>query len=119
MSHELRTPLNSLLLLAKGLSNNKKGNLDPVQVEDAQVIYEGGNSLLSLINDIMDLSKVEAGKLTIHHEKISLKIIKRNLLKMFEPIATDRGLAFNIEISKDIDEHFVSDGLRLEQILRN
>lgn len=119
MSHELRTPLNSLLLLAKGLSNNKKGNLDPVQVEDAQVIYEGGNNLLSLINDIMDLSKVEAGKLTIHHEKISLKIIKRNLLKMFEPIAADRGLEFKIEISKNIETHFISDGLRLEQILRN
>jgi len=119
MSHELRTPLNSLLLLAKGLSNNKKGNLDPVQVEDAQVIYEGGNNLLSLINDIMDLSKVEAGKLTIHNENISLKVIKRNLSKMFEPIAVDRGLEFNIIIASEIGENFISDGLRLEQILRN
>jgi len=119
MSHELRTPLNSLLLLAKGLSNNRKGNLDPVQVEDAQVIYEGGNNLLSLINDIMDLSKVEAGKLSIHNENISLKVVKRNLLKMFEPIAMDRGLEFNIIVTNEIGESFISDGLRLEQILRN
>ncbi len=119
MSHELRTPLNSLLLLAKGLANNTQGNLSTVQVEDAQVIYDGGNSLLSLINDIMDLSKVEAGKLTIHSESVSFDILKRNLNKMFDPIANDRALSFNVEIADNLPESFISDGLRVEQILRN
>ncbi|PKG38698.1 response regulator [Psychromonas sp. Urea-02u-13] len=119
MSHELRTPLNSLLLLAKGLAGNKKGNLTPVQVEDARVIYDGGNSLLTLINDIMDLSKVEAGKLTIHNEPVSLELLTRNLTKMFNPIADDRGLNFLIKIADDIKSSFSSDSLRVEQILRN
>jgi len=119
MSHELRTPLNSLLLLAKGLAANKKGNLSPVQVEDAKVIYDGGNSLLTLINDIMDLSKVEAGKLTIHNEPVSLELLTRNLTKMFNPIAKDRGLNFSIKIADDIKNSFSSDSLRVEQILRN
>ena len=119
MSHELRTPLNSLLLLAKGLAKNTKGNLNPVQVEDAKVIYDGGNSLLTLINDIMDLSKVEAGKLTIHDEPVSLELLKRNLTKMFNPIADERGLNFSIKIADNIKNSFSSDSLRVEQILRN
>ena len=119
MSHELRTPLNSLLLLAKGLAANKKGNLSTVQVEDAKVIYDGGSSLLTLINDIMDLSKVEAGKLTIHNEPVSLELMTRNLSKMFMPIANDRELNFSIEVAKDVQSSFNSDSLRVEQILRN
>ncbi|MCP5079079.1 MAG: GAF domain-containing protein, partial [Psychromonas sp.] len=119
MSHELRTPLNSLLLLAKGLASNKQGNLNPVQVEDAKVIYDGGNSLLTLINDIMDLSKVEAGKLTIHNEPVSLELLTRNLNKMFTPVANDRSLNFSIIITDDIQKSFSSDSLRVEQILRN
>jgi len=119
MSHELRTPLNSLLLLAKGLAGNKQGNLTPVQVEDAKVIYDGGNSLLTLINDIMDLSKVEAGKLTIHNEPVSLELLTRNLKKMFTPVANDRSLGFSITITEDIHKSFSSDSLRVEQILRN
>ncbi|WP_193755534.1 response regulator [Psychromonas sp. psych-6C06] len=119
MSHELRTPLNSLLLLAKGLMNNKEGNLNEVQIEDAKVIFDGGNSLLTLINDIMDLSKVEAGKLTIHNEPVSLDVLTRNLSQMFTPLARDRGLDFNIEIADTLNKEFNSDGLRVEQILRN
>lgn len=119
MSHELRTPLNSLLLLAKGLAKNKQGNLTQVQVEDAKVIFDGGNSLLTLINDIMDLSKVEAGKLTIHSEEIMLSHLTSNLEKMFKPVAQERNLAFVIDIEPDLPARFCSDSLRVEQILRN
>ncbi|MCE2573327.1 response regulator [Motilimonas eburnea] len=119
MSHELRTPLNSLLLLAKGLAKNKHGNLTPVQVEDAKVIFDGGNSLLTLINDIMDLSKVEAGKLTIHSEEIMLSHLTSNLERMFKPVAQERNLAFVIDIESGLPTRFCSDNLRVEQILRN
>lgn len=119
MSHELRTPLNSLLLLAKGLARNKQGNLSAIQVEDAKVIYDGGNSLLTLINDIMDLSKVEAGKLTIHNEPVSIERLTHNLKRMFTPIAHDRSLIFSIEVAENIKASFSSDSLRVEQILRN
>ena len=83
MSHELRTPLNSLLLLSKHLSNNKKGNLDESEVEDAKIIYEGGNDLLTLINDILDLSKVEAGKLNINLEEITFRFYCKKLKTYF------------------------------------
>jgi len=119
MSHELRTPLNSLLLLAKNLAENKKDNLDETEVEDANIIHRGGMNLLSLINDILDLSKVEAGKLTIHNEKLSINALVANLKSMFLPIANDRGLKFNIKVADNIPEIFHSDGQRLEQILRN
>jgi len=119
MSHELRTPLNSLLLLAKGLADNKKAHLDNTEVEDAQIIYESGNSLLALINDILDLSKVEAGKLSIHIENIRMETLKRNLSNIFNPIAKKRGLEFQIHIADNVPDIFSSDGQRLEQILRN
>ncbi|WP_051303634.1 response regulator [Psychromonas aquimarina] len=119
MSHELRTPLNSLLLLAKGLINNKKQNLDQTEVEDAKVIYDGGLCLLELINDIMDLSKVEAGKLIIHSETVKFKTLSRNLYQIFDPVANDRGLEFTIDLDRLLPEAIISDGLRIEQILRN
>jgi PAS domain S-box-containing protein len=119
MSHELRTPLNSLLLLSKGLSGNKKGNLTQGQVEDAQVIYEGGNDLLALINDIMDLSKVEAGMLNVHIEELKLATLTRNLQKVFDPVADDRGLIFKIDIDDTVPEIITSDAQRVEQILKN
>ncbi|OUS29722.1 hypothetical protein A9Q99_08590 [Gammaproteobacteria bacterium 45_16_T64] len=119
MSHELRTPLNSLLLLAKGLSENQNGNLSETQVEDAKVIYSGGNSLLSLINDIMDLSKVEAGKLTVHLEEVRFSALRMNVMKMFDPIAMNRNLTFTVDIDDTLPETIITDGLRLEQILRN
>jgi len=119
MSHELRTPLNSLLLLAKSLAENNKNHLDETEVEDANIIHRGGINLLSLINDILDLSKVEAGKLTIHNEKLSINTLVANLKVMFLPIANDRSLKFNIKIADNIPEIFHSDGQRLEQILRN
>ncbi|WP_256717727.1 PAS domain S-box protein [Shewanella sp. UCD-KL12] len=119
MSHELRTPLNSLLLLAKGLADNKSQHLDEIEVEDAKVIFEGGNNLLSLINDIMDLSKVEAGKLSVHIEAVSFVSISRNLKQVFEPIAKSRGLELNINLDESLPDTFTSDGQRVEQVLRN
>ncbi len=119
MSHELRTPLNSLLLLSKGLAANKKGNLSKDQVEDAQVMYDSGNSLLALINDIMDLSKVEAGMLNVIIEDVNVDLLARNLHKVFDPIANDKNLSFNIEIENNAPEMLRSDSQRLEQILKN
>jgi CheY-like chemotaxis protein/two-component sensor histidine kinase len=101
------------------LFNNKKGNLDDSEVEDARVIYESGYGLLSLINDIMDLSKVEAGMLAIYPERIRLDDITRNLRQIFDPIAVENKLIFQITIDHDMPTTIISDGLRLEQILRN
>ncbi|QFU22538.1 CHASE3 domain-containing protein [Shewanella eurypsychrophilus] len=119
MSHELRTPLNSLLLLAKGLADNNSQHLDETEVEDAKVIFDGGNNLLCLINDIMDLSKVEAGKLSIHIEEVNLSVLSRNLKQVFDPIAKSRGLEFIINLDKKLPRIITSDGQRVEQVLRN
>ncbi|MCP4116415.1 MAG: response regulator [Desulfobacteraceae bacterium] len=119
MSHELRTPLNSLLLLSKGLMNNRKGHLDQSEIEDARVIYDGGNTLLSLINDIMDLSKVEAGKLDIRIEEVGFDALTRNLHDLFSPLATDKDLVFRIDVEDNLPGFIQSDGQRLEQILKN
>ncbi|MCP4266677.1 MAG: response regulator [Candidatus Brocadiaceae bacterium] len=119
MSHELRTPLNSLLLLSKGLAGNKNGNLNDTEVEDAKIIYEGSNELLELINDIMDLSKVEAGMLGVNIEDVKLDTITRSLYKMFNPIADDKGLDFKINIEENLPEIIRSDNQRIQQILKN
>ncbi|MEY8204917.1 MAG: CHASE3 domain-containing protein [Bermanella sp.] len=119
MSHELRTPLNSLLLLSKSLADNKQGNLSAEQVEDAMVISDGGHDLLALINDIMDLSKVEAGMLSVHIESLNLDAMSRNLQRMFDPLATDRSLQFGIEIARNLPATMIGDAQRIEQILKN
>jgi len=119
MSHELRTPLNSLLLLAKGLANNEKGNLDESQLEDARIIHNGGHTLLSIINDILDLSKVEAGKLNMHIETVDIRALANNMKSMFAPIATDKSLDFIIDIDPTTPKNLITDSQRLEQILRN
>ena len=119
MSHELRTPLNSLLLLAKGLADNASGHLDETEVEDAHIIYGGGQSLLALINDILDLSKVEAGKLNIHIEAVPLEQVKNKLLQLFTPLANDKNLKLSITIANNLPSVINTDFQRLEQILRN
>ncbi|MCW8998617.1 MAG: ATP-binding protein, partial [Kangiellaceae bacterium] len=119
MSHELRTPLNSLLILSESLSINRSGNLTESQVEDARVIYEGGLALLQLINDILDLSKVEAGKLTIHQEDCDINYLSARVKDQFQPIADLQNVRFNISLSKDISKKFQTDVQRLEQIIRN
>ena len=119
MSHELRTPLNSLLILSKMLADNTEGNLTENQVEDAKIIHEGGQDLLELINDIMDLSKVEAGMLEIHDEDVSLSDIARNMQSLFGPLAENKGLEFVIEQDERLPRHLKSDGQRIQQVLKN
>jgi CheY-like chemotaxis protein len=119
MSHELRTPLNSMLLLSKGLMADRKGNLDNEQIEDAKIIYEGGQDLLNLINDIMDLSKVEAGMLMVNDELIELEPFSDGLQRLFNPVATSKNLKFEVDISDTTPKSINTDGQRLEQILKN
>jgi len=119
MSHELRTPLNSLLVLAKLLSENLDGNLTGKQVEFARTIHEAGSGLLQLINDILDLSKVEAGKMEVHPAPIALDALLDYVDATFRPTVAQKGLAFEIEVSPDVPALIYSDEQRLQQILRN
>ena len=119
MSHELRTPLNSLLILAKLLASNVEGNLSADQVESAEVIHSGGLELLALINDILDLSKVEAGKLNILPEEVKLDTIINNLHNKFNSVAFEKGVQFEVLRDEDTPEVIITDGQRTEQILKN
>ena len=119
MSHELRTPLNSLLILSKLLGDNPKGNLTEEQVKYATTIQSSGNDLLQLINDILDLSKIEAGHVQIRPENVSLDRLTRDMLQVFQPIAGERGLAFDIKVADDSPATIDTDRQRLEQILKN
>ncbi len=119
MSHELRTPLNSSLILAKLLADNKAGNLTEEQVRFASSIYSAGNDLLSLINDILDLSKVEAGKLEVRPEPIAVAQLVEGLLHTFQPIAAKKGIKFVTSVAEDAPQRLESDPQRVEQILKN
>jgi signal transduction histidine kinase/ActR/RegA family two-component response regulator len=119
MSHELRTPLNSLLVLAKLLSENLEGNLTAKQVEFARTIHEAGSDLLQLINDILDLSKVEAGKMEVHPAPIALDALLDYVDATFRPTAAQQGLTFRIEVEPSVPTLIYSDEQRLQQILRN
>lgn len=119
MSHELRTPLNSLLLLAQMLADNDEGNLTDEQIESAQVIYSGGKELLDLINDILDLSKVEAGKMSVNLEDTNLDDVCMSIRTMFNPLAESRNLAFSVEIEAGTTQMILSDSQRLLQIIKN
>lgn len=119
MSHELRTPLNSLLILSQLLSENKEGNLKPKQVEYAQTIYMSGADLLKMIDEILDLSKVDAGKMDINHEAVHLKELELFVEQNFAPVAAQRGLQLHTEIEENLPDAIISDGYRLKQILRN
>ncbi|MBK3510588.1 response regulator [Pseudomonas sp. MF6747] len=119
MSHELRTPLNSSLILAKLLAENPQDNLSAEQVKFAESIYSAGNDLLNLINDILDISKVEAGKLEVRPENSSVVRLVDGLRGMFEPLAADRKLGFQVEVQADAPTLMFTDRQRLEQILKN
>jgi hypothetical protein len=119
MSHELRTPLNSLLVLAKLLAENPDGNLSSKQVEFAMTIHEAGSDLLRLINDILDLSKVEAGKMDVHPSEIPLDGLVEYLDATFRPMAAEKGLTFEVETSSSLPPMIYSDEQRLQQVLRN
>ena len=119
MSHELRTPLNSLLILSKDLSENRKKNLDSVQVESAEIIYKSGHDLLVLINEVLDLSKIEAGKMSINIENVSLRKITDELIREFKHHAEKKGLTLNAKLDTDLPESIHTDSQRLNQILKN
>ncbi|MET0609638.1 MAG: response regulator [Pseudomonas caspiana] len=119
MSHELRTPLNSSLILAKLLAENPAENLTSEQVKFAESIYSAGNDLLNLINDILDISKVEAGKLDMRPENSSVSRLVDGLRNMFQPLATDKNLDFHVELQPGAPTMLYTDRQRLEQILKN
>ncbi|MFL6773681.1 MAG: GAF domain-containing protein, partial [Sphingomicrobium sp.] len=116
MSHELRTPLNSLLILSRMLAENPAGNLDEQQVEFAETIHAAGNDLLALINDILDLSKVEAGKMDLHLGQLALVDLCDDLERAFRPLAEEKGLRFTIDRDPALPAAIVTDEQRLEQI---
>ena len=119
MSHELRTPLNSLLILAQMLTANKEGNLTEKQVECANTIYSSGSDLLALINEILDLSKVEAGKVEIHVEKFSFSSLITSLRQKFQPLAEKKKLSFDINLAAGLPADIHTDSQRLKQIVNN
>ncbi|OUR86391.1 hypothetical protein A9Q92_05730 [Methylophaga sp. 42_8_T64] len=119
MSHELRTPLNSLLILSKSLADNRPGNLNDDQIESASTVYEGGQELLSLINDILDLSKVEAGKLSIHIDKVNLDEMKTSLGNKFKPLIEQKNLELILDSDDGVPEFITTDNQRAQQIVKN
>ncbi|MCQ4088719.1 response regulator [Saccharibacillus sp. JS10] len=120
MSHELRTPLNSLLILSQLLAENKDGNLEPKQVEYAQTIYMSGADLLKMIDEILDLSKVDAGKMELNREPVPLDEITTFVVNNFSAVAEKKGIELNIEVDRDqLPNALLTDAHRLKQVLRN
>jgi CheY-like chemotaxis protein/CHASE3 domain sensor protein len=119
MSHELRTPLNSTLILAKLLADNKDGNLTAQQVKFAQTITSAGNDLLSLINDVLDLSRIEAGKVDVTPEAVPVARTVDALVKTFQPAAEQKRLRFSTTVEPGVPEQIETDPQRLGQILKN
>lgn len=119
MSHELRTPLNSMLLLSNLLAEDALGNLTEKQSEYARTIHAAGKDLLALINQVLDLAKIESGKQEFHLATVPVEGVVHHMSQMFAPLAHDRGLAYRAEIAPDVPSSFTSDGRRVEQILIN
>ncbi len=119
MSHELRTPLNSILLLSKLLQDNLEENLSDDQIEYSAVINKAGNSLLELINDILDLSKIESGKMDVNAETLLLSKFIGDVQSLFNPLAKDREIEFNVIVNSDCPESFYTDKMRLDQVIKN
>jgi len=119
MSHELRTPLNSMLILAKLLADNSEGNLTPKQIEFASTVYASGGDLLNLINEILDLSKVEAGKMELEISEVFLPEIADTIERTFSPLARQKGLNFEVRVAPDVPESMMSDSMRLQQVIKN
>jgi CheY-like chemotaxis protein/CHASE3 domain sensor protein len=119
MSHELRTPLNSSLILAKLLADNREGNLNAEQIKFAETIYSAGNDLLTLINDILDLSKIEAGKMDVRPEEVKLARLCDELGDVFGPVAREKGIDLQARADTDIPSTIFTDSTRLQQVLKN
>ena len=119
MSHELRTPLNSLLILSRSLSDNREGNLDSEQIESARIIHDAGSSLLRLINDILDLSKIEAGKMELSLLDLPLQNLARSLRRSFDHVAREKKLDYEVSVDDGAPAELHTDPNRLEQIVNN
>jgi HAMP domain-containing protein/signal transduction histidine kinase/CheY-like chemotaxis protein len=119
MSHELRTPLNSILILGQQLAENSGGNLSTKQVDFARNIHSAGTDLLTLINDILDLSKIESGTVTVEVEDITFTALRESVLRSFHHVAESKNLSFQLDIDNTLPRSFTSDPKRLQQILKN
>nr|CRH07202.1 Putative histidine kinase with HAMP domain, GAF domain, KisKA domain, HATPase domain and three response regulator receiver domains [Candidatus Magnetococcus massalia] len=119
MSHELRTPLNSLLILARSFATNQDGNLTDDQVEAAKIIHGSGQDLLKLINDILDLAKIESGRIELINETFSLETFSRLMRNQFQHVAQDRGVEFAIQLSPNLPATITTDEDKLGQIIKN
>ena len=119
MSHELRTPLNSLLILSKNLMQNKKGNLTDDQLESVEIIRNSGEDLLNLINEILDLSKIESGKMTLHIETVKVDDLAENVRRNFSHVIQEKGLKLSVEVGETMPAIISTDIQRLEQVIKN
>ena len=119
MSHELRTPLNSILLLSRLMTENPDENLNEDQIESAKVIQSSGSSLLTLIDEILDLAKIESGKMTLEYQDIAIDEVVKDLKNLFKPVFNEKKLQFNINIDEDVQKVIETDRLRVDQVLRN
>jgi len=119
MSHELRTPLNSILILSQQLADNSGGNLLPKQIDYARNVHSSGSDLLNLINDILDLSKIESGTVTVEAEEISFLGLRDTIDRNFRHVAENKNLPFHVDFDADLPRSMVSDSKRLQQILKN
>ena len=119
MSHELRTPLNSLLILSKSFATNEDGNLTEEQIESSRIIYGSGQDLLKLINDILDLAKIESGRMEIHPEDIVIRDWAETVKTQFGHVAKDKGLVLVVEIAEEVPEIIHTDPMKMQQILKN
>lgn len=119
MSHELRTPLNSILLLSRLMHENPEKNLSNEQIEYAKVIQSSGNGLLALIDEILDLSKIESGKMDLEYAEVSVKEIAADMKSLFAPIAREKNLDLKINLDSDLPKKISTDKMRLEQIIKN
>ncbi len=119
MSHELRTPLNSLLILSNDLAENSSGNLSDEQIESARIIHDSGTNLLRLINDILDLSKIEAGKMDLLLEQVDLQRFVANLQRTFKAVAREKQLEFTVAVDEGLPATLVGDSTKLAQIVSN
>ena len=119
MSHELRTPLNSLLILSKLLADNQQGNLNEKQTEFARTIHGAGTDLLSLINDILDLSKIESGTVSIELNDMALAALRQHMERTFGQLASEKGLSFKVDFAEDLPASILTDEKRLQQVVLN
>lgn len=119
MSHELRTPLNSILLLSRLMAENPDENLNDDQVESAKVIQSSGSSLLTLIDEILDLAKIESGKMSLEYQNVEILDVVTDLRNLFNPLMQEKGIEFIVNIDPELQRSIETDRLRLDQVLRN